>query len=120
MEINSSSSLNNQYSYMNQGSESIKRTEEGENVVDMAQKQNSDKNYSGKDELKEAIEKSCKGLNMDNTTLEISIHEKTKQIMAKIVDKETKEVIREIPSEKIVDMIQAMIERAGLFVDKKA
>lgn len=51
--------------------------------------------------------------------LVFSINEKTNQIIAKIVDVSTDEVIREIPSEKIVEMIADMCEKAGIFIDKK-
>lgn len=66
-----------------------------------------------------AIEKANKKLEGIQSELEFSIHEKTKQIMVKVLDKSTKEIIREIPSEKILDMVAAMCEGAGLFVDEK-
>lgn len=56
---------------------------------------------------------------LDNKKLVFSINEKTNQIIAKIIDVSTEEVIREIPSEKIVEMIASMCERAGIFIDKK-
>jgi flagellar protein FlaG len=39
--------------------------------------------------------------------------------MIKIVDKETKEVIKELPPEKTLDMIAKIWEVAGLLVDEK-
>ena len=53
------------------------------------------------------------------TECQFSIHKDTKQIMIKIVDAQTKETIKEIPSEKILDMVANMCEIAGLFVDTK-
>lgn len=66
-----------------------------------------------------AIQHANKKLQGIQTEFEYSIHEKTKQIMVKVLDKETKEVIREIPSEKILDMVSKMWELAGVFVDEK-
>ena len=40
--------------------------------------------------------------------------------MIKIHDRETNEVIAEYPSEKILDMVANMCERAGIFMYKKA
>ncbi|MFT9494672.1 flagellar protein FlaG [Anaerosolibacter sp.] len=77
-------------------------------------------NFPGEKQLIEIIEKSNQDLQMQNTSLKFSIHEKTKQILVKLVDNDTKEVVREIPPEKILDMVAAMLERTGLFVDKKA
>lgn len=67
----------------------------------------------------EAIEKANKKLMGANTEFEFSIHEKTKQIMVKVVNSETKEVIREIPPEKVLDMVAKMCEMAGILVDEK-
>lgn len=65
------------------------------------------------------IEKTNKAINGANKTFEYSIHEKTKQIMVKVIDQDTKEVIREIPPEKVLDMVARMWEMAGLFVDER-
>ncbi|NLU26298.1 MAG: flagellar protein FlaG [Hungateiclostridium thermocellum] len=66
-----------------------------------------------------AIEKANKAINGIHTELEFSIHEKSKEIMVKVIDSETKEVIREIPPEKILDMVAAMLEMAGIIVDER-
>ena len=47
------------------------------------------------------------------------MHEKTNRITIKIVDKETKEIIKEFPPEKTLDMIAKVWEVAGLMVDEK-
>lgn len=66
-----------------------------------------------------AIEQANKKFEGKESELSFSVHEKTKQIMVKIIDKETKEVIKEIPPEKILDMVAYMCEAAGIFVDEK-
>ena len=65
------------------------------------------------------IEKANKALTGSVCNFEFSIHEVTKSIMVKIIDKETKEIIREIPPEKILDMIAKMWELAGIVVDER-
>ena len=47
------------------------------------------------------------------------IHEGTNKVTIKIVDKKTKEVIKEFPPEKTLDMIARVWEMAGLMVDEK-
>ncbi len=47
------------------------------------------------------------------------IHDETNRVTIKIVDKETKEVIKEIPPEKTLDMIAKIWEIAGLMVDER-
>lgn len=67
----------------------------------------------------DAIEKANKHFKMYDRRLEFSIHEGTKQIMVKVINTESDEVIREIPSEKILDMVAKMWEVAGIFIDEK-
>ena len=56
---------------------------------------------------------------MSNSVAQYGIHEATKRVTIKIVDKETKEVIREFPPEETLDMIAKAWELAGLMVDEK-
>jgi flagellar protein FlaG len=67
----------------------------------------------------EAIEKANKAIMGGKRQFEFSIHEKTKQIMVKVIDSETNEVIREIPPEKILDMVATIWEMAGIIVDER-
>lgn len=67
----------------------------------------------------DAIEKANKLIIGTRTEMEFSIHEKTKEIMVKVIDSDTKEVIREIPREKILDMVAKIWEMAGILVDER-
>lgn len=73
----------------------------------------------GEKALIKAIEDANKKLVGAQREVRFSIHEATKQIMIKIVNKETDEVIREIPPEKILDMVAKFMEMLGIFVDEK-
>ena len=70
-------------------------------------------------EVISAIEKANKHIKTFDRRLEFSIHEVTKQIMVKVVNTEDDTVIREIPSEKVLDMVAHMWEVAGILVDEK-
>lgn len=65
------------------------------------------------------IEEANKKLVGSEREFEFSVHEKTKQIVVRIIDKATKDIIREIPSEKILDMVASMCEMNGLLIDEK-
>ena len=69
----------------------------------------------------EAVKKAVEELNkkMANSVAQFGIHEETNHITIKIVDKETKKVIKELPPEKTLDMIAKVWEMAGLLVDEK-
>lgn len=72
----------------------------------------------GELELIEAIERANNTLMGINTNFKFSIHEETKAIMVKVINSDTQEVIREIPPEKILDLVAKMWEMAGMFVDR--
>ncbi len=75
---------------------------------------------SGKSRIRES-EKAVEQINqkMSDSEAVFGIHEKTNRITIKIVDKKTKEVIREFPPEETLDMIAKAWELAGILVDEK-
>ena len=80
---------------------------------------NKDTAYS-KDDIAKAVDKLNSLLKEENTYAEYSIHDELGDVMIKIVDKNTKEVIVEYPPKKILDMIAKLCELAGIAIDKKA
>lgn len=56
---------------------------------------------------------------LKNSEAIFGIHEKTNRVTIKIVDKTTKEVIKEYPPEQTLDMIAKVWEIAGILVDEK-
>ncbi|MNW49111.1 flagellar protein FlaG [compost metagenome] len=74
----------------------------------------------GDEQLIKAIDRAVKALQGPTTILEMSVHEKTHQILVKVLNKDTGELIREIPPEKTLDLVAKMMEIAGILVDEKA
>jgi uncharacterized FlaG/YvyC family protein len=72
-----------------------------------------------KDFIEKTLENINKSLSAYSRELNISIHEKTKILMVKVMDTEQKKVIREIPPEKILDAYARMLELTGILLDKK-
>ncbi|GGI16507.1 flagellar protein FlaG [Gottfriedia solisilvae] len=72
---------------------------------------------------KKDLEKIINGMNKllepSQTSLEFKLHDKTHSYYAVLVDSDTKEVVREIPSKKLLDFYAAMEEFLGLMFDKK-
>ena len=54
-----------------------------------------------------------------NAEAVFGIHEKTNRVTIKMVDKDTKEVIKEFPPDETLDMIAKVWEIAGIMVDEK-
>lgn len=68
--------------------------------------------------INKAIARANKSLEVHSTKLNFTIHDKTKEIMVKVVDTNTGEVIREIPPEKFMDRLAMVMEDIGLLVDE--
>ena len=78
-----------------------------------------DKGYKEED-IAKAVDKLNKFLQEDNTSAEYEVHEVFGDIMIKIIDNDTKQVIMEVPPKKILDLVAKMMELAGVLVDKRA
>lgn len=72
------------------------------------------------EELKKAIDQANKSFKPMNRRFEYSVHEALPRIFVTVIDSNTNEVIREIPSEKLLDMVANMLEVAGIIVDERA
>lgn len=72
---------------------------------------------------KEKTEKVINSMNNflkeSNSHLKFKFHDELKEYYVTIVDDTTNEVIKEIPSKKLLDMYAAMTDYLGLLVDKK-
>jgi flagellar protein FlaG len=71
------------------------------------------------DKAKQMTASMNKFLETANTQLRFKFHEKLHEYYVTIVDSNTDEVIREIPSKKLLDIHAAMREFVGLLVDRK-
>ena len=68
--------------------------------------------------IKSAISEMAKKMS-SNAEAVFGIHEKTNRVTIKMVDKETKKVIKEFPPDETLDMIARIWEVAGIMVDEK-
>lgn len=70
------------------------------------------------EQIKRAVEQLNKNM-MSHSEAVFGMHEETNRVTIKIVDKDTKEVIKEFPPEKTLDMIAKVWEMAGILVDER-
>lgn len=90
--------------------------QDSQNGQDSSQN-NAANQQAANEQIKKAVENLNK--NLSNSEAIFGIHDATNRVTIKIVDKETKEVIKEIPPEKTLDMIAKAWELAGILVDEK-
>ena len=69
--------------------------------------------------IKSAIENANNTMRMSRTNCQFAYHEKSKRISIKIYDAESDEVIKEIPSEDALKMLEKLWELTGLMLDEK-
>lgn len=84
---------------------------------DLDKTEQEEKQTTGSKQIRKAIDEINK--KAVNSEAIFGIHDKTNRVMIKIIDKDTKKVIKEYPPEKTLDMIAKVWEMAGLMVDEK-
>ncbi len=93
----------------------MKSGHENENAASMEQREQEAAKQNGQ------IRKAVEDINKNNPQTEaiFGIHDGTNRVTIKIVDKQSKKVIKEYPPEKTLDMIEKVWEMAGIMVDEK-
>lgn len=72
------------------------------------------------EEVKQSVEKINKTIQTMNSNLQFSVDEDTKKNVVKVVDMQTKDVIRQIPSPEVLAIAKALDKLQGLLVRDKA
>nr|WP_289037040.1 flagellar protein FlaG [uncultured Allobacillus sp.] len=87
--------------------------------VKVKQPEHPDMQQTRKEEAAELV----KGLNdfiePMHTSIKFELHDKLDRYYVSVIDKNTDEVIKEIPPKKMLDMYAAMAEFMGFIVDEK-
>ncbi|MBL0207797.1 MAG: flagellar protein FlaG [Propionivibrio sp.] len=89
-------------------------------VASPAQENSTPAQPVGQEQLKAAVSSVREYIQPFNNNLEFSINDETHQLVVKVVDSETKEVIRQIPSEEMLAIAKALDSIKGLLFKQKA
>lgn len=84
-----------------------------------SQRQEKTKPPISNEELEKAIEKANQKLLGLHTQFDFKVHKGTGRTVVRLIDKQTEEVIKEIPPEKMLDVIAGIWDLAGIAVDRK-
>ncbi|TYR80117.1 flagellar biosynthesis protein FlaG [Priestia megaterium] len=102
------------------------KTFHNSNIVEVKQLSEENKQSDSekvKEPTKEEVEMKIKALNkiLDPTfvSIQFELHEQSQTYFAKVVDTKTNEVIREIPSRKLLDMHVEIKKFLGMLFDQK-
>lgn len=120
-----SSSTNSEANYT-----SIRQINQTASIGDKEEKNNRQEGSQKDDQKKEAGNEHLSQAKLDalnknltkihNIELQFSKHEVTGQTMIKVMDKDTKALIRQIPPKQVLDMAAKMEEMLGMLFDKIA
>lgn len=110
--------------YQNSAVQADNRTAAVPKVEEKSKENNTggqEKQEEQQQKYQEKIKKAVEQMNakLYNSEAIFGIHDKTNRVVIKIVDKESKEVLKELPPEKTLDMIAKIWEMAGILVDEK-
>lgn len=111
----------------NNASANVQEVQKIDKTLNVVQDAQQKENHNGKPEqgkeqpTNEQIKKAVEQMNkkMADSEAVFGIHEDTNRVTIKIVDKNTKETIKELPPEKTLDMIAKVWEMAGILVDER-
>lgn len=78
-----------------------------------------DKNESNKEKLSQAVNSLNDFLEISYKSSKFVLHEGLDRYYVQLVDKETEEVIKEIPPKKLLDAFYEMQKLLGMIVDEK-
>jgi flagellar protein FlaG len=70
--------------------------------------------------LNEAVDKLNKTAKVFERSLQFKVHDETHRTMVSVVDTSNDKVIRQYPSEEVLDMVAKMENYLGMIFDKKA
>jgi flagellar protein FlaG len=80
---------------------------------------NHDNDKVNEEYVQKNLDRILKAIQSPETTIDRSVHEVTKQVIYKVRNKVSGEVIRQFPEEKLVEAAAKLIELTGMMIDKK-
>ncbi|MFD0590664.1 flagellar protein FlaG [Paenibacillus sp. GCM10027627] len=105
---------------MNSGQEKRNVTEAKEVNVASASSQNLQQiGEERQKHLNNSIKRVIEAIESHNTTVERSVHDETNQFVYKVKNKETGEVIKQFPEEKLLELATKLMELSGIVIDER-
>lgn len=89
------------------------------NQKESAELQESQVSKIAPDQIKEAVTRLQSTLQNIQPRIELSVDKELKQVIFRILDKESGELIRQIPSEQVLELDRFFADQSGLFVEEE-
>jgi flagellar protein FlaG len=92
---------------------------QNQNQAEKGQEKGQKETTASEKQIKDAISKANNKMKTHRTRCEFSYNEGTKRVSIKVLDRDTEEVLKEIPPEETLEMVERMWDLAGLLVDER-
>lgn len=97
----------------------VQQTTVSGNVQSGGQEEEKEGKEPSKNTIDSVVSEVNQKMRLTKTRCEYSYDEPTKRVSIKVYDKDSDKLIREVPPEKSLEMLQKMWEIAGIIVDEK-
>ena len=97
----------------------VQQTAASGNVQSGEQEEEKEGKEPSKNTIESVVSEVNQKMRLTKTRCEYSYDEPTKRVSIKVYDKDSDTLIREVPPEKSLEMLQKMWEIAGIIVDEK-
>ncbi len=116
----SSSNISEQYpkTEKSESAQHVKNGEKAQSLVRDAEELN--KADVSKEQLEVLAEKLQDFVSSLNKGLQFSVHEESGRDVIKVIDRESDEVVRQYPSEEVLELVAKLSDAAGNFINSKA
>lgn len=71
-------------------------------------------------ELKQMVEKANESLKLNNSDLQFEMDKESSEMIVKVIDRETKEVIRQFPSVEMIELAKSIEKMQGVLMSRTA
>ncbi len=89
-------------------------------AMDLREFQPIEKKEYTKEDLQDAVDTTNRLLfEQQSTHFKFEVHDRTGRVMVNLVDTKTDEIIKEMPPEKILDLVANIWELVGIIVDER-
>lgn len=98
---------------------SVEKRKQNNNNINDGTREISQEPKKVNEEIQKMVDELNDRLDSTDQTIKYEVHDKTNTVMIRIVNKETDEVIREVPKESDLDALADVLEKAGMMFDEK-
>ena len=98
---------------------SVRPVQDSSDLGDARGTQNRSNGNIDNDKIRDAVDRINQDKRFKRTGCKFTYHEKSKRVAITLYDENTKEVIKEIPPEDTIKMLDKLSELAGLVIDEK-